>query len=448
MDRALELLKSLDIDRQKDYVVVACSGGPDSMFLLDLLYRLNYRIVVAHVNHNVRSESDDEYRFLEDYCKEKNIIFEGTKILDYPRENFHDFARKYRYRFFEEILHKYHAPYLFTAHHGDDLMETILMRISRGSSLRGYAGFQLVTKREDYQIIRPLVSFTKDEILALALKDNIPYVHDLSNENDHYLRNRFRHHLLPLLKQENPKVHLKFLEYNREISEVSQFVANYVDKIYPQIVRKDKIDVHALKNEDSYIQRQIIYRFLHNIYNEEITNINQKHMAEIMAALNAGKPNVVMSLPHRYEFIKEYGQLYISKHQKFIDYECILEDKVEVPLGNISLVADIDDPEYQKKSNYFIRLRSCDIALPLKVRNRRSGDYIKVKNLEARKKIKDIFINEKVDISKRNEWPILIDSNNTILWLPGLKKSEFDVPIGGEYDIIVKYEKKENHDEQ
>ena len=121
-------------------VVLACSYGPDSMCLLDLLRKCELKVVVAHVNHKVRSESDEEYRLLEEYCKKSNIPFEGMSILEEINSNFESKAREIRYNFFEKILTKYKANYLFTAHHGDDLVETILMRISRGASFGGYAG--------------------------------------------------------------------------------------------------------------------------------------------------------------------------------------------------------------------------------------------------------------------------------------------------------------------
>ena len=116
-----------------DKLVVAVSGGPDSMFLLDVLLKVrktkDIDIIVAHVNHNVRSESYDEANKVKEYCIKNNIIFEYMIIDKYGTENFHDYARSVRYKFFENLINKYQAKYLLTAHHGDDLTETILMRI-------------------------------------------------------------------------------------------------------------------------------------------------------------------------------------------------------------------------------------------------------------------------------------------------------------------------------
>ena len=126
-----------------DKIVVGCSTGPDSMALVDMLLKVkdkyNLCLVIAHVNHNVRKESFEEAKFIENYCSLNNLIFESMIIEQYGDDNFHNEARNIRYKFFDNLVHKYNANYLMTAHHGDDLVETILMRIVRGSSLCGYS---------------------------------------------------------------------------------------------------------------------------------------------------------------------------------------------------------------------------------------------------------------------------------------------------------------------
>ena len=135
-----ELLNRLNI-KYGDAVVVGVSGGPDSMALLHLLIRLkkalDLQIICAHVNHNTgRKGQFEEQKFVEDYCKKNSVIFETMTIEKYGDDNFHNEARTIRYSFFNSLIKKYNAKYLFTAHHADDLMETILMRIVRGSTLK------------------------------------------------------------------------------------------------------------------------------------------------------------------------------------------------------------------------------------------------------------------------------------------------------------------------
>ena len=134
-----------------NYIVVGVSAGPDSMCLLDLLRKKTDKIIVCHINHNVRKESEKEEKFLKEYCKEHNLIFETTKIESYHENNFENEARKRRYKFYEKTLKKYQSNTLFLAHHGDDLIETVLMKIMRGSNIEGYAGIKEKSKLQNFQ---------------------------------------------------------------------------------------------------------------------------------------------------------------------------------------------------------------------------------------------------------------------------------------------------------
>ena len=191
MERVIEFINSLNIDKDS-YVIVACSGGPDSMMLLHVLHTLNFKVVCAHVNHKTRVETEEEYQFVQNYCDINNILFEGTEITESVTENFENYAREFRYNFFQDLAKKYNTSYLFTAHHGDDLVETVLMRVTRGSSLKGYRGFDKVSKRGNLTIIRPFVYITKEYILNYLSDNNIEYRIDNSNKSDDYTRNRFR----------------------------------------------------------------------------------------------------------------------------------------------------------------------------------------------------------------------------------------------------------------
>ena len=203
------LINSINL-KYGDSIIVAVSGGPDSMALIDLVLKvkknLDITIVCAHVNHNLRDESKEEKKFVEKYCKKNNIIFEFLNIEHYENDNIEAQAREKRYRFFEELVKKYNSKYLLTAHHGDDLMETILMRIVRGSTLKGYSGFQKVTNMNGYKIIRPLINVTKDKILDYMKNNHLKYAIDKTNLTDEHTRNRYRKYILPALKKEDIKV--------------------------------------------------------------------------------------------------------------------------------------------------------------------------------------------------------------------------------------------------
>ena len=196
-----------------EYIIVGVSAGPDSMALLHMLINnTSKKIICTHINHNVRKQSNEEEAFLKKYCIDNNIIFESMKITDYKENNFENEARKKRYEFYEKILNKYNSHTLLLAHHGDDLIETVLMKIIRGSNLEGYAGIKTYSKQKNYTIIRPLLNLTKEDIIKYNQENKIKYYIDNTNNNDKYTRNRIRLNILPLLKKENKNIHMKFLK--------------------------------------------------------------------------------------------------------------------------------------------------------------------------------------------------------------------------------------------
>ena len=433
-----EVLDYLDgLVSNNDKIVVAVSGGPDSMFLLDALLKVRksktFDIIVAHVNHNVRPESYDEAKKVEEYCKNNNMIFEYMIIDKYGADNFHDYARTVRYKFFESLVVKYNVKYLLTAHHGDDLMETILMRIVRGSTVAGYTGFNRETKLGSYCIIRPLITMTKLEIEEYMNKNNLWYAVDSSNKKDVYTRNRYRKYILPKLKEENKKVHKKFLKFSNKIKSVSDFFDKYVDGRYSEIVVKDKLCLKLLLKEDKVVIESILSKYLSNFYKDNIYMITDKNMSTLYNCIISNKSNVVVDIPGNFKFVKSYNNAYIVTDDKKESYK--YEIKNSVHINGYGVIKRVD--ESTKTDNYVTYLDSSMIKLPLYVRNRKAGDKMVIKNMDVAKRIKNIFIDSKVPIDKRDNYPIVVDSNDEIIWLPGLKKSKFDSKNLGKYDIIL-----------
>ena len=426
-------------------VVVAVSSGPDSMALLNLLLEVRekkkLKIVIGHIHHNLREESDEEYEFTKKYASENNCIFEWIKFDEYETNSIENEARERRYEFFETIIKKHNSKYLLTAHHGDDLIETILMKITRGSSLGGYAGFKKISNRDGYIILRPLIFYTKEDILDYLEKKNIPYRIDKSNYNKKYTRNRYRLDILPLLKNEDKDVHKKYLKFSEELGEINGFVENYINGRYDEIIKNNMINITLIKKEDKYIIKQILYKYLFNIYKEDIKLIESKHVDIICNSIFDDKSNLEISLPNEITMQKSYDLLMIQNKVFKDDYKIELKRETIFPFGKIMALDDTD-----KTDNYVCHLNSNEIDLPLYVRNKKDGDCIEVLNLNGKKKVKDIFIDEKIDKNIRNSYPVVVDSNDNILWIPGIKKSKYDSLKTGKYDIILWYGKEENNE--
>ena len=440
MKESLDFLEKLNIDKN---VVLACSGGPDSMCLLQMLKNNGYNVICAHVNHNLRTVSEEEYKFVKNYCKNNNIIFEGMKIQNYKNNKFtENEARKKRYDFFIDVLKKYNYKVLITAHHGDDLIETILMRIIRGSNLNGYKGFSKSSRFKDYLLVRPLIFYTKKDIEKYVKDNNIPYVTDDTNFSKKYTRNRIRLDVLPILKNEYIDVHKKFLDFNEELEKTQDYINYQLEDILNDIYKDNKLDLKKFKKQHDFIKYKLIETILYKYYNEDIKLITKKHINLIFDLIN--NTNKKINLPKNLIVFKEYDTLLFKKDKESKKYEYVFNDYLEI--DNFGKLEKIEDTN--EKSNYVIKLNSKDLKLPLKLRTIKDGDKISVKNLNGTKKVSRIFIDEKIPLSIRNDIPVLIDSNDTILWIPGIKKSKFDCYNNRIYDIIIKYTKKEKSNEK
>lgn len=438
MKEALTFLKNLL--KKGDVVVVGESTGPDSMALLYLLMEIrkntDIKIVCAHVNHNLRKESAEEYAFLEDYCKKNDLVFEGMKIEKYGDDNFHNEARTIRYDFFENIVKKYKANYLMTAHHGDDLMETVLMRLVRGSTLRGYGGFSKMIVKGDYCIVRPLVYATKDEIEEYDKKHNIPYYVDSSNHKDKYTRNRFRHTVLPFLKEEDKNVHDKFLKFSNMILEYDDYISGIVEKEFSSIYKDNILDISKYLELDRLLQDKVLYNLLEHIYSDDLILVNDKHVELIKKLIDSNKKNTYVYLPNNIKIVKTYNKLEVIREGINEDsYNIEITNYVELPNGKHLELVD----SCESNGNDICRLDSRDISLPLHVRTRKHGDKMSLKNTKGHKKIKDILIDSKIPMKDRELWPVVVDSTDTIVWLPGLKKSSLIKTKQEKCDIIIKY---------
>ena len=440
MDKVIDyLLKTVKL-KDGDTIVLGNSGGPDSMFLLNVLLKirkkLNIKIICAHVNHNVRHESESEQEFLMNYCNEHDCVFETMKIEKYGDDNFHNQARKIRYNFFEDLVKKYDAKYLMTAHHGDDLIETILMRIVRGSTLKGYSGFEKIIDNGFYKVVRPLVFLTKDYIKDYDDKNNIPYVIDNSNFKGKYTRNRYRMTILPFLKEEDKNVHEKFIKFSENLEEYDNFINNEIKKSIDKVYKDNKINISKYKELDRLIQKKIITTILEEIYKEDLMIINDKHVKLIMDLIDSKKSNSKICLPHNVLVIKSYDELcFTNEVKEVIDYNIELIKYANLPNGHKLEVID----ECESNNNDVCRLLSEEIKLPLYVRTRILGDKMCLKKIEGYRKVKDIFIDCKVPINERDIWPIVVDSEDKIIWIPGLKKSKYTKLKNEKYDIIIKY---------
>ena len=210
----------------KEPIICATSGGVDSVCLVTILHKLGYKVVLAHVNHHKRIESEIEEVAMNALATKLNIAFEVLEYHYDSLDNFHNDSHNARYNFFRSLCYKYNTDTIATAHHLDDQIETILMKIMEGSNLYGYGGISIINDDGNYRIIRPLMCVDKNELYEYAKANNLEYFEDKSNKEDDFLRNRLRHHIIPLLKNECQDINNKIYEYSIQVKEAFNYIRN------------------------------------------------------------------------------------------------------------------------------------------------------------------------------------------------------------------------------
>ena len=435
----IDLYKDIKV-KPMDAIVFGCSYGPDSMALfrtlLEYRKKSDVRLVCAHVNHDKRKESEKEKEDLEKFCKDHDVIFEYMKIEKYGDDNFHNEARNIRYGFFDQVVKKYNAKYLMTAHHGDDLMETILMRIARGSTLKGYSGFQKSVKMDNYYIYRPFVEYTKDDLVNYCHKYKVPFAIDSSNYSDVYTRNRYRKEIIPFLKKEEKDIHKKFLKFSKVLTLADNFIEEEASKTFNKIIKNGNLIIDKYLDINDFLRRIVLEKFISSFYQDDLMLINDKHLDLIDKLIKSRKSNSRVNLPNDVIVVKSYNILSISRNPSLLSsYEIEVDKDVILPNGHKLEYLE----EVKGNSNNIIKLSSKEVILPLIVRTRKLGDVMAIKG-GGHKKVKDIFIDSKIPLTDRDLWPIVVDSASHIVFVPGLKKSKFDKTNNEFYDIILKYE--------
>jgi tRNA(Ile)-lysidine synthetase-like protein len=391
-------------------VLLAFSTGVDSMVLLDLLRKSldASQIVIAHVNHQRRSESAIEETYILSYAKKNHINCYTTKLPHYSGNNFQNWARKKRYAFFLEIAEAEKIDIVLLAHHADDNLETILLRLLRSSSLEGYGGIKEYSNYQGLTIYRPLLNISKDEIIEYAKSNSIKYFEDSSNFEDDYARNRIRHYVLPILKKENSALTKAISCFSNTILEANEFIKNYETNFIKrqQMVYNNndyfaKIDLGEFLNETTFLQTQILFRMLKPF------SLSKECILDTIKQLKSSKQNIVQNINPHLMMIKEYGYV-IFTNQKIKDYYLKIDEEGEYELDNHTYL------HITKNICNFItssgKLWYNINMLPIIIRTRKNGDKIKTKKGSI--SVSDYLTNHKIPYLQRKQILLLCDKDD------------------------------------
>jgi tRNA(Ile)-lysidine synthase len=431
------------ISFQGKKVVVGVSGGPDSLTLLHYLWRRrdqwDITIVAVHVDHMFRGEQSLlEAMFVKEFCEKLQIDFEWTQINveSYMKETGTSSqvgARECRYQFFKKIMEKYKASYLVLGHHGDDQIETILMRMTRGSTGKARAGIAIQRPFAIGEIIRPLLAVNKGEIEDYCLAYDLNPRRDPSNQKPYYSRNRFRLEVVPFLKKENPVVHEHFQRMSEELYQDEAFLEELTIQNMNKVVKSRSDDEITLHIEEFLamplpLQRRAIQLILKYLYKVRPSSLSALHIDLIMKLFRSPHPSGTLDLPEGLQIIRSYQVChFLFEHREEKPYQFFLENlgSVLLPNGGSISLEYVDDLEEHNGTDTFL-LNPLTTIFPIVIRTRKNGDRIQPKGMSGTKKIKDIFIDLKIPQAERAGWPIVTDGNGSILWIPKLKKSNFE----------------------
>lgn len=424
-----------------DRVLVACSGGVDSIVLLHFMATnralLGINVAAVHVDHMLRGkQSAQDGELVEKLCAKLAVPFHGgsvpvPEIIEKEGGNVQAVCREERYSFFAEVMRLNDYQLLATAHHAEDQLETVLMEVTKG---RVPSGIPITRKFEESRIIRPFLPAVKESLYKYARENNLQFNEDPSNESDSYMRNRFRRHIVPLILQENTSAPEKVFQMTRQLQEDEAFLQALAKEQVAQLVEFTKvglptIDSNRFGGMPTALQRRVITLLLGYLYDEEKMFISYKSslIEQIIHHLNSSDGNVSIDLPLSYQFLREYDKLTFVKGNK----KLALERHEVLPKGSQvdwingqwlywSNMEDVDTSIVEKaKTIMYFNLPNDSMSLF--VRQRKEGDRIRLTGMDHSKRLSRLFIDEKVNRTERDKLPIIVNEHDEVCAVPGLR---------------------------
>jgi len=392
-------------------LLLAISGGADSVCLFFALKELGYNVELAHCNFKLRGkESDEDEYFVRELANKYGVkyhvnSFETQKYASEQKISIQMAARDLRYKWFDELLAVNNLDFVITAHHKDDNVETFFINLIRGTGVNGLCGIKAKNKK----IIRPLLEISRQEIESYLTKNKIKYRNDSSNSEVKYLRNKIRHQLMPLLKEMNPNI--------EQIITNEIFVLDGVSKVFQEQMTaiKERLLVQKEGIYKLNISELIELQHLEVILFEILKPFGFSEVDQIIKAINSQSGKQFFS--DTYQLIIDREQIIISaleNHQEDIE---IREIEIEIKNPLTMKFAGSLDFSLNKNPNV-AKLDFDKLSFPLKLRKWKNGDKFKPLGMRNFKKVSDFFIDEKYSIlAKQKQW--ILCSEDDIVWIVG-----------------------------
>ena len=400
-----------------DKIILAVSGGVDSMVMLDLFQRMEEEFVVAHCNFHLRgAESDGEEAFLKDYCGDAGIElyvkhFDTREYAALTGISVEMAARKLRYDWFFELLDQLSFQYVATAHHQDDLIETMLVNLSRGTGIRGLSGIQ----PKNGKIIRPLLTVNREQILAYAAEHHISYKNDSSNDELLCQRNVIRHQIIPLFEEINQAFRKNAVRTASILKDTEQIYLQKIDDVRQMVMEQQ--GMNCLFSIDKLRSLQPLNSILFELFYP--FGINAQQVREIIGAFDAEAGKIFLSQTHR--IVKDRSHFIVTPLDNEDPFRCYIEENQKEISWPVSLRFELipRNAGFRFSRSHLVADLDYDLLqFPLLMKKWESGEYFQPLGMSGFKKISNFFIDEKLSIpEKESVW--IVYSGQKVVWITG-----------------------------
>jgi len=446
IEKILKFADDYNMLPEAGLVLICVSGGADSMCLVEALRHISsqrgFLVGVLHFNHKLRGEeSNRDEDFVRKYCKRGEVPFylgDGD-VRHYAKQNglsIETAARDMRYDFFYRMADKLKAEKIATAHNADDNIETILINLARGAGTNGMSGIPPIRGR----VIRPMLNVSRDEVISFLCEHEIAYVEDSTNSDDIYTRNRIRHHVIPILKEINPRLTEAAGTTAMLMREDEQMLSEMADLFIMDMCDGQTANCVDILNLPTAISRRVVRKLCGG-------NLSFKHVSDILDLCKNNMPSVQLSLPGMIVY-RDYEKIVFGADGEFekdgfeelypADGVSMIINGTGLKMSCKSVVFDDKIGKVNKSLTSFL-FKSVDTYGTISVRSRREGDKIKLLGQNGTKTLKKLFIERRVPARKRSLFPVIADSKG-ILAVYGLGRGERLIPQSGDIALQIDFE--------
>ena len=389
LNKVCAFIRSQKLIQPGDRVVCALSGGADSVALLWAMYllqeKLDITLSAAHFNHNLRGEeSDRDQAFCQQLCQRYDIpLYLGSAEVKPGEKGLEAAAREARYGFFAGLPGK-----IATAHTADDNAETVLMHMVRGTGLKGLGGISPIRGN----IIRPMLTVTRQEVESFLQEYCLAHIEDSSNETDAFLRNRIRHHIMPLLQQENPSLSENLSQMALRLRQDEEILRSLAAEDFP--------DVTALRHMPQALRNRVLANFLEK---SGVKEPESEHILLAESLVFSQKPSARANFPGGVAICRNYDRLEKAEETEMISPRLLAcPGSVELPQQGIRITCRVAEQQVFKFDRFTVYPQG-----KITVRSRQPGDTIRLQG--GTKSLKDLMIDRKIPAAKRNKIPVICD---------------------------------------